>query len=635
MEALSRPLESLEPKPLTSLLTTGIALINMPFAMADRPSIQCGLLKSELLRAGHHVDVHYLNLELAAEIGAPLYNEIAQLRSDMLLGDWLFSAAAFGYRPNEEAYHEACPGVDGLCAKLGVSFEQLCEMRRKLLPDWIERWAAKIDWSAYTVVGFTSTFEQNAAAFGLARLLKEQYPELTLVFGGANFDGGMGKEFVRALPFIDYAVVGEGDKVFPEMIERLVVGESPLGLPGVVGRRDGVVVESGPAPQIKDLDAIPDPSYDEYFATLFRLGREQVLGDTSPLLLFESARGCWWGEKQHCTFCGLNNNGMNFRSKSPQEVAGQLSRLASRYKIVNFEAVDNIMNHRYLEQLCTPLAERRYDYRIFYEVKANLTPAQLRILAKAGITAIQPGIESLSTHVLSLMRKGITMLRNVRVLKWAYYYGMKVSWNILTGFPGETEEDYVQQAHVVSLLRHLPPPVGCGPIWLERFSPYYFDPAFPVRDVKPLRYYSLIYPEGEVDVNEIAYFFEYKMDSTLPVQRHNEIRGFIDRWIADWKKRPRPLLVYQRAPDWIQVVDRREQEPAVHAFHDRDAAVYEFCSETDRALDNIREHLDKNYGEKVSADDLLPSLQKFCDMGLMLEENRRFLSLALPVNTNW
>ena len=42
----------------------------MPFAMADRPSIQCGLLKAELAQLGHRADVFYLNLELAAELGA-------------------------------------------------------------------------------------------------------------------------------------------------------------------------------------------------------------------------------------------------------------------------------------------------------------------------------------------------------------------------------------------------------------------------------------------------------------------------------------------------------------------------------------------------------------------------------------
>ena len=81
-----------------------VALVNMPFAGANRPSIQCGLLKAGLVREGHEVDVHYLNLELAAEIGEVTYRRLADLRWDHLLGEWLFSAADFGPRDDEEAY---------------------------------------------------------------------------------------------------------------------------------------------------------------------------------------------------------------------------------------------------------------------------------------------------------------------------------------------------------------------------------------------------------------------------------------------------------------------------------------------------------------------------------------------------
>jgi hypothetical protein len=87
-----------------------VALVNMPFAGAERPSIQCGLLKAELASAGHRVDVHYLNLELAAELGRELYDGVAALRSDDLLGEWLFSTAAFGHRGDEDAYRRAHGG---------------------------------------------------------------------------------------------------------------------------------------------------------------------------------------------------------------------------------------------------------------------------------------------------------------------------------------------------------------------------------------------------------------------------------------------------------------------------------------------------------------------------------------------
>src|SRR5262249_14701574 len=147
-------------------------------------------------------------------------------------------------------------------------------------------------------------------------------------------------------------------------------------------------------------------------------------------------------------------------SKSPEKALEQLKNLTERYQTLNVEVVDNIINVKYIDKLCKPLIEAHCDYTIFWEVKANLTAAQLRTMASAGVIHVQPGIESLSTHVLELMRKGISMLKNVRFLKWAEYFEINPRWSLLTGFPGETEEDYARQRHLVPLLKHLRPPGG-------------------------------------------------------------------------------------------------------------------------------------------------------------------------------
>jgi ribosomal peptide maturation radical SAM protein 1 len=611
-----------------------VALVNMPFALADRPSIQCGLLKQGLLRAGHSCDVYYFNLELAAALGAERYGIIASLRSDQFVGEWLFSVAAFGPRDDAEAYRDACPGVDQTCEALGITFEELCRLRDEVMPDMIARWLESVDWSQYAAAGFTSTFEQNTPALALARALKQRHPEVVTIFGGANFDGEMGAEYARAFPWIDYAVTGEGDEALPALIGRIARSESGVGVAGVTGRIDGAVVEAGPSAPIRTLDRLPDPDYDEYFATLFRLGTEKVLGDKPPLLLIESARGCWWGQKHHCTFCGLNANGMAFRSKSPERVRDELRRLSARYRITNFEAVDNIIDMRYIEALCTPLAEQHYDYRIFYEVKANLSRQQLRTMARAGINSIQPGIESLSSHVLALMRKGTTTLRNLRVLKWGYYYGMRIGWNMLTGFPGETRADYEEQERLLPLIRHLPPPGGCGPIWLERFSPYFTDPSFPVYNREPRAAYRFIYPEG-LDLEKVAYFWDYEMGDTLPFEAYSGLRAGVEAWKQSWQSGPRPVLVYQRAPDWMQVMDRRDPaNPRAFALHGTEAEVYELCGDSDHTPERVTAML-RERGIDTEPRDVEAMLRRFCEMGITVEEGGHFFSLALPVHPGW
>jgi ribosomal peptide maturation radical SAM protein 1 len=617
-----------------------IALVNMPFASAARPSIQCGLLKAILEREGHTVDVHYLNLELAAELGPALYLHFADLSPwrDQLLGEWLFSVAAFGYRPNEKEYFEACHGARDTCNRYNLSPEDLCRLRNESIPALVERWATGIDWAAYAAVGFSCTFEQTVAAFALGRRIKELHPQVVTIYGGANFESEMGVEHTRAFPWIDYAVVGEGDVALPALVGRIAAGEPALDVPGVVGRAaDGQVVSNGTAAMVRDMDSLPDPEYSEYFQALFRLGRARVLAEAIPIITFEGSRGCWWGAKSHCTFCGLNNTTMAFRSKSPERVLAELRRQSAKYSIPNFLVVDNIMDMRYLEGVCEPLGEQRYDYTFFFEVKANLSREQLRTLAGAGVRAIQPGIESLSSRVLKLMRKGSTRLINVRLLKWASYYGMSVTWNMLCGFPGESSEDYEEQKRLMPLLYHLPPPDGCGPVWVERFSPYFTDKSFPVENIRPKRAYSLIWPAETVALEKIAYFFDAEMGGTISQDEFRALNAAVGTWRQQWSNGHRPTLSYTRAPDWLQVIDLRVPErPQIHALHDERAAVYELCSESWRTPADLQRACEKSTPAfKVSDDDMRKVLGELCEMGLMLEEDQRFLSLAQPVNPNW
>ena len=109
--------------------------------------------------------------------------------------------------------------------------------------------------------------------------------------------------------------------------------------------------------------------------------------------------------------------------------------------------MDDIIELAHIRDLMPLLRERGCDLAIFYETKANLNKDQIRALQSAGVTAIQPGIESLSTPILKSMRKGVTGLQNIRLLKWCAEIGVTLSWNVLYGFPGEAPEEYERMAH--------------------------------------------------------------------------------------------------------------------------------------------------------------------------------------------
>ena len=116
-------------------------------------------------------------------------------------------------------------------------------------------------------------------------------------------------------------------------------------------------------------------------------------------------------------------------------------------------------------------------------------------MAQAGITHIQPGIESLSSNVLRLMRKGVRAIQNVNLLRWAQYYDIRVDWNLLWGFPGETEQDYIEQVAVIPTCFTCRRRSGANRIWLERFSPLFTeDDTFQLTPPAPEHSYRYIYP---------------------------------------------------------------------------------------------------------------------------------------------
>jgi ribosomal peptide maturation radical SAM protein 1 len=612
-----------------------VALVNMPWARADAPSIQCGLLQSIVRDAGHLCDVRYYNLELAALLGHAAYAYLADAPQDRLnlIGEWLFSYAAFGAVTAEESYFADYPEVARIWAKAtGHDLDHLVGVRREVLPRWLDDLADRDEWADYDVAGFSSTFWQNTACLALGRRLKERHPAVTLIFGGANFDGEMGREFVRGVPWLDYVVTGEGDVALPALLADLSNGSAGETIPGVLSQAaDGN--GAAEAPRLSRLDALPTPDYHDYFARLDALGSGQVIGGEPVKLPIEFSRGCWWGQKHHCTFCGLNALGMAYRAKLPDRGLAELADLLAEYPTAHVEAVDNILDMKYLSTMCVKLAEKRWDLNLFFEVKANLTRDQLAVLRRAGVLRIQPGIESLSTNVLGLMRKGSTKLLNIRLLKWARYYGRSVSWNLLGGFPGETDADYAEQASLIPLLHHLQPPDAVARIWLERFSPFYTDPALGMTNIRPRISYRHIYP-ADLDHAKIAYFFDYDAAQVVSTEAFAAVSEAVAEWTRRWEEGAAPRLVYRSLPGKLTLIDQCARPARKAVLTGWQPEAYLACGDTARSAASVADRL-AAAGREAPAWQVSQFLERCCRSGMMVQEDGHYLALALPENSGW
>ena len=606
----------------------------MPFGHAKYPSIQLGTLATVLKAHGIHAKCHYLNLQFAGQIGFQLYDTLCE--QQLLIGEWLFSRLLFRDNPEHAKYLNAFkPLCDRIGQMTGAGLSKLQEIEERTAPQFLTSASTSINWGQYQVIGFTSMFHQNVASVTLAKLIKDLYPDVKIVFGGANYDGEMGEEYFRAFPWIDYAVIGEGEVAFPALVKQILDGGAGPLPRGVMARR-GTAIQYDPNPDLfSDFSRVGSPDYDDYFDQLMRIN-PGAASDFSRILLYESARGCWWGEKHHCTFCGLNAQSMKFRAKKPEQVLEELRDLSTRYNATRFRFVDNIIDMSYIDAVFGKLGEEHYDLDVFIETKSNLPKRQIHTLARGGVKVMQPGIESLSDATLREMDKGVSPMQNLVCLKWSSYYNVHVSWNILLGFPNETAEDYRRQIALIPSIVHLPPPESVGQFWLERFSPYFTNPArYGITITGPGVAYGYVYDPARVDLRKVAYDFEYELEHRVDPALVHELIELTDQWKRRAASAEKPFLYYVKGIGFITLYDGREEKAPVRKRYDGlHAFLIEHCSDAPRTRESILQTV-KGRAEfaSISDDSVRQALSDLGADRILYEEKGKHFTLALPANT--
>jgi ribosomal peptide maturation radical SAM protein 1 len=606
----------------------------VPFLPVYQPALGVSSLAAVLARAGVESRVDYFNVEYREQLGRELYQRAADgTRTTHLLGEMLFARALWG---------DGAPDWSRYCRRVLAELE---EMRRSFrcvsfvnmptpddpehrpaeraleaaladlepfyesAPALVRRWAERIAATRPRVVGFSTTFQQNLAALAVAQALRRLAPpdEIAILFGGGNCEGEMGRAMAESFPFIDTVVSGEAEAVIADLVAGARAGRT---LPRHV---EGVRVE--------DMDALPVPVFDDYFAAC----RSTDLAWKSHLPA-EASRGCWWGARSHCTFCGLNGTSMAFRSKGPERVAAELRTLADRYERRFFMMADNIMDAHYAETFMPLVAGDRL--RLFFEVKANLRKEQLARMAAGGVVWIQPGIESLSTPILKLMGKGATRLINVQLLKWCAEYGVRASWNLLCGFPGEAPDEYRATAALMPLLVHLQPPAGVFPIRLDRFSPYFDDPERRgLVNVRPAWAYDLALAGLAPDARRrLAYFFEFDYaDGRDAAGYVQDVLAAMDAWYrASWEG---ARLEIVETPEGPAVYDTRSGDRRVHRLTPLDLGILA-ALDTARTLGAAGELL-RARGLDATPDAVAERAALLEDRGWLIREGHSWLSLVV------
>jgi ribosomal peptide maturation radical SAM protein 1 len=615
-----------------------VSLVSMPFKDLRHPPMQLGILKQCLTRVGVAARSHSFELvfmehlysrtadaDECRRISVADYRHVAYQDFGVNLGDWIFKVPPYAEPSTEDDEY-----LDYARSQIPEEAVMTAITMKRLVPEFLAMAADEVLAGKPRIVGFSTVFQQNVASLVLAKILKARDPSITIVFGGGNCDGPMGAALHECFSWIDVVVRGEGERVFPEVVLDTLAGRTVRPQFGLCYRVDGqsVVVPQATGPQVP-MDEVPTPSYEDFFE---RIERSPLRAELWPevAILFESSRGCWWGAKSHCTFCGLNGALMPFRSKPPARVVEEILGFAARYKILDFVAVDDIIDLGHIRDLLPQLSAARCDLEIFYETKANLKKDQLRTFYSSGIHAIQPGIESLSTPILRLMRKGVTALQNIRLLKWCAEIGIIPAWNLLYGFPREPAQEYARMAELIPSLVHFTPPTF-APLQMQRFSPYFDRPGeFGIELTEPRPQYKFLYSVSSKALTNLAYEFEYRyLDGRDPEAYVTELKDAVDEW-RNFSREGPGSLYYRRGPGFLRVEDRRAGlEAADYRFDGIEEKIYLAC-DSGATADQLSTRFEADDEEDLDAEEIEEFLDDLVQARLMYREGNCFLSLAIP-----
>ena len=313
------------------------------------------------------------------------------------------------------------------------------------------------------------------------------------------------------------------------MALRIVRNERSAALP--FGVFDRAKAERG-IPEVAcvpgELIAEPDPA--DYYERMngSRLNRASV-----RKYFLESSRGCWKGQKQHCSFCGLNGGRIAYRRKDPERVLAELRRGYREFGCRLFLTSDTVLDLNRMRAPLRTFGEETPDTVISFETVSTLTEEQVRFLADSGVMVIQSGIETLHPNHIRLLNKGNDTLSSIALLKFTLENRIQVLWNMLSGIPGDSPEEYRWVKELVPKIIHLPGP-NWGAIRFDRFSLYWKEPErFNLR-LEPMKGYRILMPEGSVSLDRWALFYDNRNPGACTPQKEiADVRKTVDEWYHD------------------------------------------------------------------------------------------------------
>lgn len=307
---------------------------------------------------------------------------------------------------------------------LGLDYKEITEFLKKEKPD---------------IAGFTCLSPTINHVFKISQIIKKELKlNCTIVVGGTH--PTILPEETLKTPYIDFAVISEGEVTFSELVKTIKEGRTDFEkINGLYYKKNGQIIKTAPRAFIANLDDIPFPARDLFDLKLYYSAPTKKLTpeNASPLL---TSRGCAF-DCIHCVSKSIWKRRLRYRSA--ENIIAEIEECINKYNIKEFNILDDnfTLNKSRAIKVCQQIIDKKLSIAWICFSRADALDEELvNIMAKAGCKKISLGLESGSQKILDLMRKQTTVEKGKKAVEVTRKYGIQAHASFMFGNIGETKE---------------------------------------------------------------------------------------------------------------------------------------------------------------------------------------------------
>jgi radical SAM superfamily enzyme YgiQ (UPF0313 family) len=262
-------------------------------------------------------------------------------------------------------------------------------------------------------------------------------PDVVIVVGGGIMTADP-EVTMKAMPEVDFGIIGEGEQTSVELIEAVASGSDVSDVDGLIYRVDDGFKITGRRYEIEDLDSLPFPDYDGFNYAEY-LSKNPDLSDEGKKYSQVSViggRSC----RYNCTFC-FHPSGSKYRQRSLDSIFKEIDYLVSRYDISYIALREELFatDNERVRQFCERVEAYDFDWSIQLRID-SINRELVDMLAGTRCRYVFVGVESADDRVLRSMRKGITRVQIEEALDMLRESGLNSRSGVIFGDTEETWE---------------------------------------------------------------------------------------------------------------------------------------------------------------------------------------------------